>query len=274
MEISEEKGIVRVKLADSLSLEHLFQCGQCFRWKRSGQGGYVGVAYGRAVRVWQQESQLFLRCTRVEFDRVWRRYFDLDRDQLLSRFTVNHFLEQAVGHGRGLRILRQQPWEALVSFLVSQCNNIPRISGILQTLCCQWGQPLELEGERLYAFPPPEALAPLSLEQLAPLRAGYRAKYILAAAQAVCQGVVDFDCLEQMDTAQARQALMALPGVGPKVADCVLLYGLGKLDAFPVDAWMKKAAPFYGVSPETFGPLAGIAQQYIFYYARETGLKG
>lgn len=275
MEILEQDGIVQVRLEDSLNLDHIFRCGQCFRWQPSEKGGYLGAAYGKAVRVWQQGDVLCLRCSGEDFDQVWRRYFDLDRryDRLIQRFCLNGFMEKAAAHGRGLRILRQQPWEALISFLMSQCNHIPRISGILQTLCRLWGQPLELEGERLYAFPGPEALAALSLEDLAPLRAGYRAKYILSAAQAVCQGRLDFAVLAETETARARQALMALPGVGPKVADCVLLYGLGKLDAFPVDAWMKKAAPFYGAAPEEFGPLAGIAQQYIFYYARESGLK-
>ncbi len=275
MEVLEKDGVVQVQLEDSLNLDHIFRCGQCFRWRPSERGGYIGAAYGKAARVWQQENSLFLRCSAEEFHGVWRRYFDLDRryDLLARRFCLNEFMKKAAAHGRGLRILRQQPWEALISFIVSQCNNIPRISGILQTMCQLWGQPLELEGETLYAFPTPEALAALSLEDLAPLRAGYRAKYILAAAQAVSRGELDFASLEAMDADQARQALTALPGVGRKVADCALLYGLGKLEAFPVDAWMKKAAPFYGVAPEEFGSLAGVAQQYIFYYARESGLK-
>ena len=272
MEILEKDGAVQARIEDALNLDHIFRCGQCFRWRPSEKGGYVGAAYGRAARVWQRENVLFLRCSMEDFDQVWRRYFDLGRryDQLTQGFCLNEFMEKAVAHGRGLRILRQQPWEALISFIVSQCNNIPRISGILQTMCRLWGRPLELEGEELYAFPEPEILAALSLEDLAVLRAGYRAKYILAAAQAVCQGKLNFDALEAMDADQARQALTALPGVGRKVADCVLLYGLGKMEAFPVDAWMKKAAPFYGANPEDFGPSAGIAQQYIFYYVRES----
>ena len=272
----EKDGVVQARLNDSLNIEHIFRCGQCFRWQPSEKGGYIGAAYGRAVRVWQQENVLFLLCSLEDFELVWRRYFDLDRqyDQLTQRFCLNEFMKKAAAHGRGLRILRQQPWEALISFIVSQCNNIPRISGILQTMCRLWGQPLELEGQVLYSFPAPATLAALSLEDLAPLRAGYRAKYILAAAQAVCQGKLDFAALEAMEADQARQALTALPGVGRKVADCALLYGLGKMEAFPVDAWMKKAAPFYGVDPGDFGPLAGVAQQYIFYYARESGLKG
>ena len=276
MEILENDGVVQARLNDSLNIEHIFRCGQCFRWQPSEKGGYIGAAYGRAVRVWQQENVLFLLCSLEDFELVWRRYFDLDRqyDQLTQRFCLNEFMKKAAAHGRGLRILRQQPWEALISFIVSQCNNIPRISGILQTMCRLWGQPLELEGQVLYSFPAPATLAALSLEDLAPLRAGYRAKYILAAAQAVCQGKLDFAALEAMEADQARQALTALPGVGRKVADCALLYGLGKMEAFPVDAWMKKAAPFYGVDAGDFGPLAGVAQQYIFYYARESGLKG
>ena len=264
-------------LEEPICLEHIFECGQCFRWSPSPRGGYVGTAYGHATRLWLAEGCLHLLASPQEFHDIWRPYFDLDEnyEALTAPLCCNDFMGRAVAYGRGLRILRQDPWEALVSFLVSQCNNIPRIRTILHTLCRLYGQPLLLEGETLYAFPSAARIACLSLEDLAPLRAGYRAQYILSAAQAVAGGSLDLEALKTMDTESARQAIQSLRGVGRKVADCFLLFGLHKLDAFPVDTWMKKAQALYppGFDQRAFGPLAGLAQQYIFYYARSTRLE-
>lgn len=266
---------IRIDTNETISLKHIFECGQCFRWKPSPKGGYVGVAFGQATRLWQQEDGLYLLATPQQVKEIWHPYLDLDRDYtaLTQAFCTGEFMEKAVAYGRGLRILQQEPWEALVSFLVSQCNNIPRICSILDTFCKLFGQPLELEGDVLYAFPTPQRVAMLSLEDLAPLRAGYRAKYILSAAQAVAREQLDFEGLRGMNTPEARQGIMELQGVGRKVADCFLLFGLGKMDAFPVDTWMKKAGAHYAPDLASFGPYAGLAQQYIFYYARGTKLK-
>ena len=264
---------IQIPLNFPFSLEHIFTCGQCFRWQVSSRGGYVGVAFGRPVRVWTEQGALFLRSTPQDFEEVWRDYFDLDRDyQAITRdFLINPFMEQAVAYGEGLRILRQDPWETLISFLISQCNRIPRIQAILDRLCRTFGTPVELEGETLYTFPSPALLAGLTPEDLAPLRAGYRTPYLLSAARSIAEGRFSLEQTAQLDTSQARAALLELPGVGKKVADCILLFGLGRLEAFPVDTWMKKAGSFYP-HPEAFGPYAGVAQQYIFHYARSTGL--
>lgn len=275
MEPIYHKGENTIEVAgdEPICPRHIFECGQCFRWSPSPKGGYTGVAYGRPTRVWMEGNRLFLRGTAEAYETIWRPYFDLDRsyDALTESFCCNDFMRRAVEYGRGLRILRQEPWEALASFIVSQCNNIPRIRSILDIFCRLYGDAVELEGETLYTFPSPGRTAALTLEDLAPLRAGYRAEYILLAARAITAGELDLGALGAMPTEQARQAVQALRGVGRKVADCFLLFGLHKLDAFPVDTWMKKAGAYYPAA--SFGDYAGVAQQYIFYYARGTKLK-
>lgn len=261
-----------IRVSDAqISLEHTFSCGQCFRWEPGRDGSFTGVALGRAVRVWTEGEDLYLRCTEEEYQEVWAGYFDLDRDYrpIAEGLARDEFMRRAVEHGWGLRILRQEPWEALCTFIFSQCNHIPRIRQIVDRLCRLCGEELKFEGERHYAFPGPERVAALSGEELGSLRAGYRAPYVREAAQALALGQLDLAELREGETDVARQALMALNGVGRKVADCVLLFGLNKLEAFPVDTWMKKAE---GLHPDCAGPYAGIAQQYIFYYMREKGI--
>lgn len=269
------KDMVELRDCD-FSPRHTFLCGQCFRWHENELAQLEGIAYGKYVKIWRDNNSVFINCSAEDFDSIWYNYLDLGRNysQYDAVFCKNDFMQKAVDFGRGLHILAQEPWEALVSFLISQCNNIPRIQAITERLCQGFGAPIEANGQNFYAFPSPSALAKLDLADLAPLRAGYRAEYILNAAKAVVSGELDFTRLAQMNTADARAEIMKLRGVGRKVADCFLLFGLAKMDAFPVDTWMKKAAPFYGdgLDISSFGDCAGIAQQYIFYYARKTGL--
>lgn len=236
----------------------------------------MGIAGGRAARIWSEPDGFCISGSAEDYEAFWRRYLDLDRSysEIASAFT-DEFTKKAVEYGMGLRILRQEPWEALCSFIISQCNNIPRIQKIVSALCSAYGEALEFEGERYMTFPSAERLALLPENGLDMLRAGYRAPYILSAARDVAEGRLCFEELEAMDTALAEKAVMQLSGVGRKVADCFLLFGLGKLDAFPVDTWMKKAAPYYkgAFDKGAFGNFAGIAQQYIFYFVRSTKLE-
>jgi len=181
-------------------------------------------------------------------------------------------LKAASGFAGGIRILRQDPWEALCSFIISQNNNIPRIKGIVERLCASFGEEIK---EGFYSFPAAEKIATLTLEDLAPLRSGFRAKYILDGAKRVADGEIDLDALKELALDEARQELMKIYGVGEKVADCTLLFGLSHIDAFPKDVWIKKAMAklFDGSLPECAAPYAGIAQQYIFHYARMTKLE-
>ncbi|MBR4304282.1 MAG: DNA-3-methyladenine glycosylase 2 family protein [Clostridia bacterium] len=252
-------------------IRHTCDCGQCFRFMPC-EGGYLGVAYGKPIFVEHRDRGAVFHCTQEDFEQLWREFFDLDTDygSIAAALPQDNFTRSAVEFGRGLRILRQQPWEALCSFIISQCNNIPRIQSIIDRLCRLFGEEIEWQGNTLYTFPSAERLAQLTAEDLAPLRCGYRAPYIINAAKTVSANDDFFDRLAALDTVAARKKIMELEGVGPKVADCFLLFGMHKLDAFPVDTWMKKAAVYYGgkFDPSRFGEYAGIAQQYIFYYAR------
>lgn len=263
---------IRLPLTGTFRAARTLDCGQCFRWTPKSDGSWLGVVRGVPARVLDKDGALLIQ-TLPETYSLWKDYFDaaLDYDAICDGFAVDSFTCAAADFGRGIRILRQEPWETLCSFLLSQCNNIPRIRGILSRLCAALGQPILFVDETLYSFPTPQQLAPLERADLEFLRAGYRAPYLISAARAVCDGSLDFTALVSMDTARARQEIMQLRGVGRKVADCFLLFGLHKLDAFPVDTWMKKAAAFYSGDLSVFAdsPYAGIYQQYIFYYARE-----
>ncbi len=273
MQLTEHPSHLKIRGAAPFSAQQTFTCGQCFRWQAQPDGSWLGIVDGQAARVWDEDGALCIAAPRAQFDALWRAYFDCGTDYaaICRSFSVDDFTARAAAFGAGIRILRQPPWEALCTFLLSQCNNIPRITAIVQRLCEQWGEPVAHEGRTLYTFPAPEVLADASPQALAPLRAGYRAPYLIAAAQAVASGALSLEALRGLPTADARREVMQLRGVGRKVADCFLLFGLHKLDAFPVDTWMKKAAAYYGGDMKRFAgsPVAGVYQQYFFYYVRE-----
>ncbi len=242
----------------------VFDCGQCFRWSSDG----VGIAGGRIARVSRENGVVSIECE--DFDEFWAEYFDIYTDyELIRNSYTDTKLKEAMEFGKGIRILKQEPWEALISFIISQCNNIPRIRSIIEKMCSLFGEEIEGFGVKRYSFPSAERLADCELSELEPLRAGYRAKYILNAAKLVARGEVDLNAIKSMPTEIARKELLKLEGVGNKVADCVLLFGMGKLDAFPIDVWMKRALnEFYDGKMPDFGAYSGIAQQYLFHYIR------
>ncbi len=253
----------------NLNLSQTLDCGQAFRWECIGNR-WRGTAYGRYLELEETDGGLILYSTSPEdFEGLWRRYFDLDRNyaNIISDINTNEILRAAAKYGQGIRILSQEPWEALCSFIISQNNNIPRIKGIIERLCENFGDPCGSS----YSFPSAKRLSKLGVEDLAPLRCGFRAKYIIDAAHRVASGEIDLDELKSLDTNTARERLMVIKGVGPKVADCTLLFGLGHISAFPKDVWIKRAMEglFGGELPKCAIPYAGIVQQYLFYYARE-----
>lgn len=250
-----------------------FECGQCFRWNADQNGVYTGVAGGRAARVVTENGRVYISSNEEDFENFWKDYFDLglDYEAIRRGFDAGDYLRRCAEFGAGIRILRQERWEALCSFIISQCNNIPRIKKIVETFCRCFGEAVELEGEVLYSFPDAAVTARLEERDLAPLRCGYRAEYIINAARAVDSGELDLEALSRTDTDTAMKALLSVRGVGKKVANCAVLFGLGHMDAFPVDVWMKRALSEHfppDFDPKTLGPYAGLAQQYIFYYAR------
>ncbi len=271
-----EKTAVTFYCDDDFDLEKIFECGQCFRWNRDEDGSYTGVAFKKAARITKTGDDITISGTKEDMDSVWRRYFDLDRryDEVRKSLALDDYMTAATEYGAGIRILRQEPWEALCSFIISQCNNIPRIKGIVERFCEKFGDPIPFEGKTVYAFPDIEKTAGLKEEDLCCLRCGYRAPYIIEAARAVTEGKLDLNELSNGSFEEALCALKGIKGIGDKVANCVILFGLGMTDAFPRDVWIKRAVKeHYGCdfTPEIFTPNAGIAQQYMFYYRRAEG---
>lgn len=271
MNVIYKNDSVIITEVSSFNLEQIFECGQCFRWNKTDCNTYSGVAFGKALTISQNDTTVTLQgCNKNDFENVWYSYFDLgvDYDEIKSSLASLHpVLKEAQQYAPGIRILSQEPWEALCSFIISQNNNIPRIKGIIDRLCRQYGEPI---GENLYAFPTVERLSRCTVDDLAPLRSGFRAKYIVDAATKVATNEINLHEIKKMPVEQAKKELMKIKGVGPKVADCTMLYGMGKKECFPMDVWMKRAMEvlFPNLTPEDFGANAGIAQQYIFHYSR------
>lgn len=251
-----------------------FGCGQCFRWREISPGCWQGVARGKVLTLEGRSGELLLTgLSHQEFDAWGRTYFDLDRDYgaLKARYRRDPVLRQAVDYAPGLRLLHQDGWEALCTFIISQNNRIPRIAAIVERLCACFGDPL---GGGLYSFPGPERLAGLSLEDLAPLRSGYRGEYLLDCARRAASGSLELPSLETLPLAEAMARLLKVRGVGVKVAQCALLFGFGRVECFPEDTWIKQARQaFYPQGLPDWGDCCpGIAQQFLFHYARCAGV--
>lgn len=256
--------------ARDLDLEQTLDCGQSFRWTKQDDGSFSGVAFDRFVNISLDGTDMIIK-NAVEADReLWFDYFDLALDYGMIReeiSLIHPVLKEAAKYAPGIRILRQEPYEALCTFIISQNNNIKRIKGIVHRLCESFGDVIE---DGVFTFPTAEKLAGLTPEDLAPLRAGFRNKYIIDSARKVASGEVDLELCKTADYEASRAELMKIKGVGVKVADCTLLFGMHRIEAFPVDVWMKRAMEklFPGMTAADFGEYAGIAQQYIFHYSR------
>ncbi len=273
MTFTFENNNVYIKGCQLFDLDKTFNCGQCFRFEKSENGKWLGVVKDKEITLWQDQEKIVLEnVSRNEFENFWYDYFDLGRDyeKINKEFSSNEILNTALNYGKGIRILKQEPWEALCSFIISQNNNIPRIKGIINRLCSSFGEKLN----NSYCFPCAHVIAKLTVEDLAPLRSGFRAKYIIDAAKKVSSGEIDLKKISGLSSENAREALTQIYGVGTKVADCTLLFGMGHIDVCPKDVWIKRALTvlFDGDFPDCAKKYAGIAQQYIFYFARETKL--
>lgn len=259
---------------DNFNISQTLDCGQCFRWTKTDDGCWSGTVYGKNLLLSQTDDGiLFYNTTKEEFDSIWVKYFDLERNygEVLSVISENETLKKAGSLCSGIRILRQEPFEALCSFIISQNNNIPRIKGIIDRLCRLCGECKD----GVYQFPTANVLAKMTPEDLAPIRSGFRARYIIDAAKKCDSKEIDFELIKNLPLEEARNELTKIVGVGVKVADCTLLFGLGRIDAFPADVWIKRAMQslFDGNLPECALPYAGIVQQYIYHYARTIGLE-
>ena len=275
--------------------DHIFECGQCFRWNLE-DGAYVGVAGGYVARIKFEYSErtenprvlgsencglndglygdLIVETTGGD-EAYWRHYLDLDTDYGAIKSTIvvkEPQIEQACEYGYGIRILNQDMFETLVSFIISQNNNIPRIKKCIEALCENYGEYLgEVFGKKRYAFPTAAVLAQADVVDLAELKLGYRCEYIVRAAKRY---------LEE-GAPQIYEEVISYHGIGPKVANCIMLFGVHKVDAFPIDTWVKHIMnDMYGFdekdvkgmaefAADKFGAYAGYAQQYLFYYYRD-----
>ena len=285
--------------------DHIFDCGQCFRWEKQQDGSYTGLAAGAAANVafepYGSGDEPGCSEGRVIVSAVtggsgaapgfwssgsWRNYLDLDRDYGAIKAVLSAddpVMEQAIAAGSGIRILNQDLWETIVSFIISQNNNIPRIKGCIERLAGYFGEPIEGAGIAFqgmseapgnapvpYTLPAPEKLASLTVDDLAPVRLGYRAKYLIETAR----------CVTEKGLPRNMEELSSLCGVGPKVANCIALFGMGARSSFPIDVWVRRVmAKCYGFDEQDmkgmaefaharFGEMGGYAQQYLFFWRR------
>ena len=255
-------------------VKKIAESGQCFRMNPNVEDGYTLVALGRVLRLRETQQGCALDCSQADFDALWRDYFDLERDYADIRASADPndaFLGRACDYGRGIRMLRQDPWEMLITFILSQRKNIPAIRYCVEALCSRYGEPIERAGERFFAFPSAERLAALDERCLKDCSLGYRAKYVSAAARLVAGGALDLTQIANLTDDELMQALLTVPGVGEKVANCVLLFGYHRLGRFPRDVWINRIVEneYEGMFPlERYPGITGALQQYMFFYAR------
>ncbi len=286
MEIILKEDGVMIESVKDFNVAQIFNCGQAFRFKQIDENVFEGIAFGKYLRVEYTDDTLRLSpCSLYEYENIWSRFFDLSTDYSVLKRSISDMspvLKSATEFGGGIRILKQDPWEIIISFIISANNNIPRIQGAIEKLSKKYGHLIMTpDGREYYSFPTPEKLAQASLEDLRACGVGYRDKYIKRSAEMFVQGAIDINEIKQMNRADAEKELLKLMGVGKKVADCILLFGFSHMDAFPVDTWVKKVITKYFLDEKastneiqnfvdtTFGDIAGYVQQYLFYYIRE-----
>lgn len=267
------------------NIVHTLECGQCFRWKKEDDGSYTGVIKNGVINIAEDTKHKItvMYETDEDIESVIKEYFDMNRDysNIKRIISVNdEKMVEAIKYGYGIRILCQDSWEMLISYIISAANNIPRISKTIENISKAYGKKILFNKKEYYLFPTPEELSRASIEDLRKLNLGFRDKYIYNATKAVFEGKINLKEIEKMPYKDAKKELMKLDGVGAKVADCILLFSMNKIEAFPIDTWIKKVMiKLYNTEDnlknieeyavERFGKYAGIAQQYLFYYMRE-----
>ncbi len=270
---------VTFKRPKHFDLDLIFDCGQSFRFVKSSDRSYSGIAYGRVVDFIQENDEItIIGSDENDFENIWKKYLalDLDYSALRSEITKSRpddeVLKSAMEYGEGIRLLRQEKWETLCSFIISQNNNIPRIKSLVETLAREYGDKIEAYSVGdFYSFPSAQKIADAGIDKLRELKVGFRAPYIHDAATKVASGEIDLDALDRLSTDELLKALMSIKGVGLKVASCVALFAYGRLDCFPIDVWVKRVLDKYypdGFDHTSLPNTAGLVQQYLFYYER------
>lgn len=292
-----------IKNVNSFEPKHIFECGQCFRWNLEEDGSYTGVVGNNVINVKKEQANIIIKGKfNDNIKDVCNIYFDLYTDYLeiknkLSKIDNN--LKTSVNYGNGIRILKQDVWETIISFIISANNNIPRIKGIIDRLSQKYGKEISWNGNKYYTFPTIEELSKASVKELRELGLGFRDVRVFETTRIIANKIIDIEELEKMeDVEKLRIQLLRLPGVGPKVADCIMLFSMKKFEVFPIDVWVKRVMKelyneeiekieisnknhfkypknskenekILEFANQKFGKIAGLAQQYLFYYRRE-----
>lgn len=284
-----------IKNIESFEPKHIFECGQCFRWNIEDDGSYTGVVKNNVLNVKKEENSIIIKgMCEDNLEELCKDYFDLDTDyqkikNKLSKLDNN--LRVSIKYGNGIRILKQDIWEALISFIISANNNIPRIKGIIERISKQYGEEIIWDNKKYYTFPNPEQLSNASVSDLRKLGLGFRDVRVFETCRLINQNIISIEELETIKNIdELKEQLLRFPGVGPKVADCIMLFSMKKLEVFPIDVWVKRVmTELYGdeirklkntntiisnkqileYAQQYFGNLAGVAQQYLFYWRRD-----
>ncbi len=280
-----------IKKQESFEPKHIFECGQCFRWNREEDGSYTGVIYKAVINVKKEnESVIFKGVCENEFKSRINDYFDLDNNyhEIKEKLAkIDNFMRNSTQFGTGIRILHQDLWECIISFIISANNNIPRIKKIIERISQVYGTKLEFQGKDYFLFPTPEQLAKATIEDLRNLGLGFRDKRVYHTTKMILEEKFDLEKVKSFDNSEKiRDELLKLDGVGPKVADCIMLFALKRFDVFPIDVWVRRvmnelyihqekeekvsSKMLNQLAQDKFLGMAGMAQQYLFYWKRET----
>ncbi len=285
MEIKYKDNNLIIDNINNLDIKKTFECGQCFRWEGVSESEYIGVIQNKVVRAKKEGQTLVFYGIGKEEEGLFREYFNIkeEYEEIIKVISSDDHIIKAIEYGKGIRLLKQDLFETIISFIISANNNIPRIKKIINEFCMLYGDKITYEGKDYFAFPRVENLINITKEDLAPLKVGYRDMYILDAIEKIALGEVDLEKIKDMETNKAKENLMKIKGVGSKVADCILLFSLNRYEVCPIDVWMKKVlASRYNLENvkekdtiieinKKWGNYAGIAQQYLFYFEREAG---
>ncbi|ASW42273.1 MULTISPECIES: DNA-3-methyladenine glycosylase family protein [Eubacteriales] len=303
----EDKAILEE--VKNFDIKQILECGQCFRWDKISDTDYIVVAFGRVIEITQKGNEVTIHNTNEEdFNNIWLHYFDLETnyDEIKDNLSKDEILRESIKYGYGIRILNQDPFEMLISFIISARNSIPSIKKTVKKICEKWGDKIVYKGNEYYTFPTPEQISSATLEEIQETGASFRSKYIVDTIKKVNEAlevkkdyeankenyderpeILDYDLeyIKNLNDDECHIALQKFMGVGAKVADCIMLFSMKKKSAFPVDVWVKRAMIHFYVAPDVslnkmrifardkFGKFSGMAQQYLFYYARENKIE-
>lgn len=286
MKLYEKDNSIILEEIENFDAKAIFTCGQAFRWYEESDGSFTTVHLGRVLNVLNEKDRVIFKGTNLkEFDEIWMDYFDLNTDykEIRKVLSNNEILPKAMEYGEGIRILNQNHFEMLISFIISANNMIPRIKKSIEVISMRYGKFIcEDENRKYYSFPTVEELSKATVEDLREFaKVGFRDKRIFDTVNMILNEKIDLDNFENLETDILREELLKFSGVGNKVADCIMLFSYKRGEVFPVDVWIKrvmeelfikKETPVKKISKEAdriFGKYAGYAQQYLFYYGRE-----